>query len=117
MKHVFGTEFDVAKRTVAATKLNDGDEVVSVKVIENEHNVILRTHGGYFLRFAIDEVPEKKKTAVGVRGIKLTAGDYVEEVYFTTYTDDSVAVIDDKEVQLNKVKLLRRDSKGTKIRF
>ncbi len=117
MKHVFGTEFDVAKRTVAATKLNDGDEVISVRVIENEHNVILRTHGGYFLRFAIDEVPEKKKTAVGVRGIKLSAGDYVEDVYFTTYTDDSVAVIDDKEVQLNKVKLLRRDSKGTKIRF
>ena len=117
MKHVFGTEFDVSKRTVAATKLMDGDEVVSVKLIGTEHNVILRTHGGYFLRFALEEVPEKKKAAVGVRGIKLSAGDYVEDVYFTTYTDDAVALIGEKEVQLNKVKLMKRDSKGTRIKL
>jgi len=117
MKHVYGTEFDVAKRTVAATKLNDEDLVVSVAIIALQHNVILRTHDGYFLRFAVDDVPEKKKAAVGVRGIKLSGKDYVEEVYFTAYNDDASIEINGKQLQLNKVKLMNRDSKGTKIKF
>lgn len=40
-----------------------------------------RTKKGIFLRFDISEVPEKKKTALGVRGIKLSVDDAVEEVY------------------------------------
>lgn len=114
MKHVYGTEFDVAKRTVASTKLNEGDEVVSVEIITEQRNVILRTHAGYFLRFNIDEVPEKKKAAVGVRAIRLTGNDYVENVYFTLYNDDASVDIGGRELVLNKIKLLKRDSKGVK---
>ena len=117
MKHVYGTEFDVAKRTVAATKLADDDEVICVRVINDERNVILRSHEGYFLRFTLDEVPEKKKAAVGVRGMKLGAKDFVEEVCFTSYTDDATIVVNEKEIQLNRIKLLRRDSKGVKVRL
>ncbi len=114
MKHVYGTEFDVAKRTVASTKLNDGDELVSVEIITEQRNVILKTHGGYFLRFLVDEVPEKKKAAVGVRAIRLTGNDYVENVYFTLYNDDTAVEINGKSVVLNKIKLLKRDAKGVK---
>ena len=116
MKHVYGTEFDVAKRTVAATKLQENDEVIHIELITDQRNVILQTHEGYFLRFAVDEVPEKKKGAVGVRGMKLSAKDYVESVYFTGYSDDTSIEYKGKTFEINKIKLMKRDSKGVKVR-
>ena len=83
LKVVDGGEFDVAKRTVAATKLQEGDEVVSVAILKDQANIVLQTAGGYFLRFPVEEIPEKKKGAVGVRGMKLGNKDFVEEVYYT----------------------------------
>ena len=80
MKIVDGGEFDVNKRTVAATKLGDNDKVVSVYVLKDKSNIVLRTKEGYFLRFALTEIPDKKKGAIGVRGMKLGPKDLVEEV-------------------------------------
>ncbi|NBH81807.1 DNA topoisomerase 4 subunit A [bacterium C-53] len=117
MKHVYGTEFDVAKRTVAATKLQEDDEVIKIELITDQRNVILQTHEGYFLRFAIEEVPEKKKSAVGVRGIKLSGDDFVENVYFTGYSDNTSIEFKDKQIEINKIKLMKRDSKGIKVRI
>ena len=56
MKIVDGGEFDVAKRTVAATKLQDNDEVISVEIIREQKQVILQSAEGYFLRFGLEEV-------------------------------------------------------------
>lgn len=116
LKVVDGGEFDVAKRTVAATKLTDGDEVVSVVALKEQSNIILQSKDGFFLRFPIAEIPEKKKGAIGVRGMKLGANDNLEEVYYTRNTDDTSIEYHNKTVELNKLKLGSRDSKGTKIR-
>ncbi|MDE7282286.1 MAG: DNA topoisomerase 4 subunit A [Lachnospiraceae bacterium] len=117
LKVVDGGEFDVAKRTVAATKLADGDEVVSVVALKEQSNIILQSKDGFFLRFPIADIPEKKKGAIGVRGMKLGASDNLEEVYYTRNTDDSSIEYRGKTVELNKLKLGSRDSKGTKIRI
>ena len=61
IKVVDGGEFDVMKRTVAATKLQDGDEVKDVTVLKEQQTVVLQTHKGFFLRFAVEEIPEKEK--------------------------------------------------------
>ena len=116
MKIVDGGEFDVMKKTVAATKLADDDEVVSVSVIREQTHIVLRSADGYFLRFAIDEIPEKKKGAIGVRGMKLGAKDFVEEVYYHKNMVESSIVYKEKSILLNQIKLLKRDSKGTKLR-
>ncbi len=58
----------MSKRTIAATKLQAEDAVVSVQVVSDSQQVVLRTKEGYFLRFGAEEVSEKKKGAVGVRG-------------------------------------------------
>ena len=76
MKIVDGGEFDVSKRTVAATKLADGDEVVNVEILHEQKTVILRSNDGFFLRFYVDTIPEKKKAAVGVRGMRLGKNDF-----------------------------------------
>lgn len=116
MKIVDGGEFDVTKRTVAATKLSDGDSVVSVTTLLEQRNVILQTKEGYFLRFLIEEIPEKKKGAIGVRGMKLGAKDSVEAVYYTKVIDNEEIVYKEKTITLNELKLAKRDGKGTKIR-
>ena len=117
MKVVDGGEFDVAKRTVAATKLQDNDEVVSVTALKEQRNIVLHSKGGYFLRFAIEEIPEKKKGAVGVRGMKLGDRDELEEVYYTQNTVEQTITYGEKQLELNKIKLGKRDGKGVKVRM
>lgn len=116
MKLVDGGEFDVSKRTVAATKLNEGDEVVSVMAVLEQRNIILQTKEGFFLRFPIEEIPEKKKGAVGVRGMKLGAKDSVEHVYYTQNGVEATIQYHDKPLSLNGLKAAKRDQKGTKVR-
>lgn len=117
LKIVDGSEFDVAKRTVAATKLQDGDEVISVEVMKEQRNIVMQTAEGYFLRFPVEEIPEKKKGAVGVRGMKLSASDRVENVYYTKNAVEQTIAYKGKQIELNKLKLGKRDSKGVKVRI
>ncbi len=117
MKLVDGGEFDVSKRTVAATKLGEGDKVVSVMSVLEQRNIILQTKEGFFLRFPIEEIPEKKKGAVGVRGMKLGAKDKVERVYYTQNGVEVSIEYKEKKILLNNLKAAKRDTKGTKIRI
>lgn len=196
MKLVSGNEFDVSKKTVAATKLNDGDLLVSVcltdiaaedfilqneppadRVIEMEMPVllsggsddfsdgmmsggaipedgfpedmaglqlgfddmgiigvepeggydaivtdsadmvvVLQTEQGVFLRFQLKEIPDKKKGAVGVRGIKLTGEDFITHVYLMDAGENVTVEYKGKEIALRKLKTAKRDTKGTKVR-
>jgi len=117
MKVVDGGEFDVSKRTVAATKLGDNDKVVSVMPIYEQKNIVLQTKDGFFLRFPIEEIPEKKKGAIGVRGMKLSDKDAVENVYYTQNAVEKSIEYKEKTIVLNNLKLGKRDTKGTKIRI
>lgn len=116
MKIVDGGEFDVNKRTVAATKLQDGDRVISVVSYQEQKNIVLQSKAGYFLRFSVEEIPEKKKTAVGVRGMKLDAKDTIEAVYYTQNSVEVSIPYKSKNLVLNNLKLAKRDGKGTKVR-
>ena len=116
LKQVAGEEFDVSKRTIAATKLSGEDELLFVGVSDPMEYVVLQSVNGYFLKFLKEEVPYKKKTAIGVRGIRLGEKDALEEAYLLENRSEYTIVYKDKEVTLNKLKLAKRDTKGTKIR-
>ena len=122
LKIVSGSEFQVTKRTVSATKLSDGDALLSVKPLKTEGGtaapdmVILETKEGIFLRFSLEEVPKKKKGAVGVRGIKLSKDDILLHIYLMESDDITSIDYKGKRLDFNKLKLARRDTKGSKIR-
>ena len=116
LKKVDGSEFQVAKRTIAATKLQEEDHLVSVKVINENQNVVLQTRNGYFLRFPSSEVPVKKKAAVGVRGIRLQKKDELENVWLFEEGTETKVQFGEKEVTLNRLKAAKRDGTGTKNR-
>ena len=116
VKKVEGREFQVAKRTIMATKLQPDDAVVTVALIHDNQNVVLQTKEGYFLRFAAEEVSEKKKGAIGVRGIRLKKKDELEHAYLFEEGTETKVVYGEKEVSLNRLKMAKRDGNGTRTR-
>lgn len=117
LKLVDGAEFEVNRKTVAATKLEEKDSVISVNIVtDEEKEVFLQSHGGYFLRFLLEEVPEKKKSAIGVRGIKLAEKDYLECCRLIKEGQGEV-VYRNGRLAVSRVKMAKRDGRGTKLRL
>ncbi len=116
-KQVKGEEFDVVKRTIASTKLGEDDEVIMVQQCDTMDYLVLQSKDGYFLRFLKEEVPEKKKAAVGVRAMKMADTDYLENAYLVESRMEYSVGYKGKQMILNKVKLGKRDTKGTKVRI
>ena len=117
VKQVEGCEFDVvSKRTIAATKLQDGDAVLAVHAAHEQAHLVLGTKAGYFLRFPVSEIPLKKKTAIGMRGMKLGAGDELAGAYWLEGGECPEVTFGDKPVHINRLRIGSRDSKGSKAR-
>ena len=114
LKKVDSSEFMVAKKTIAATKLNEDDTVLSIQIIDDKAMVVLQTRDGYFLKFAGTEIPEKKKGAVGVRGIKLQKDDVLENVHLYVDEIETKITYKEKELTLNRLKTAKRDGVGNK---
>lgn len=114
LKIVEGAEFDVSKRTTAATKLLEGDEAVRIGWYEEGLHLVLQSKKGMFLRIEASSVPEKKKGAVGVRGIKLSEGDEVTEVHLFMPGESRRVALKDKELELNRLRVGSRDTKGVR---
>ena len=109
LKQVEGLEFDVSKRTIASTKLAEGDRLVLVGIADESDYVVLQSKNGFFLRFLKEEVPVKKKTAVA-------EGDELAHAYLLESRMEYEIEYREKKMSLNKLKLSKRDTKGTKVR-
>ena len=115
VKQVPGEEFETNNRMVAATKLQEEDSVVSVTMINGETDVVLQTTNGTFLRFPLEEISVLKKASRGVRGIRLAKNEELETVYLIG--ENPIIDYKGKEVHLNRLKLAKRDGKGSKVRL
>ncbi len=114
VKTVPAEEFITNNRTVASTKFQDDDKLVTVRPAA-EGDGVLQTVNGYFLRFDGAEISEMKKNSKGVRGMKLEREDELENLYLVN--EDPVVVYKKKEIQLGRLKVAKRDGKGTKVRL
>lgn len=113
VKQVDGTEFDVTRRTIAATKLSEGDALAWAGVVTDQYSVVLKTESGWFLRFPLSEVSVMKKTAVGVRGIKLSEGDYVSRVFLLKEGQMQQVQAGEKTIEIGRLRMNSRGGKGT----
>ena len=113
-KVVSGSEFDVSKRTTAATKLQENDKILYLAVAEPESTMVLQSQKNYFLRFATEDIPEKKKGAVGVRGMRMTDGELLMAVWQLTGEEEQIIMIKEKAVHLNRLRIANRDTRGVK---
>ena len=115
VKRTKGTEFIASTRSIQSTKLGEGDSLVLVAPSDEMDTVVLRSQKGYFIRFALSEVSELKKTAIGVRGIALEDGDTVGEAWLLDGQTDLKAEWHGSKVSLNRLKIAKRGGKGTLI--
>ena len=114
LKVVDGAEFVVAKKTTAATKLADGDEVLTVRALDGDETLVMCSHKDMFLRIECEQIPQKKKSAVGVRGMKLAAGDTLKHIYVLHEGENAEVEVKGKMVALNRLHIGNRDTKGVR---
>ena len=109
IKRVPLEEFFSVKKTIAATKLADGDAVVAV-LPEIKRHIILITDDKMYLRYQVSDVPLQKKTAAGVRGVKLGSGQHVKSAYLLNPHEVSMISIDEDFFDITETKLKKRES-------
>ena len=62
---------------IRAIVLGDNDKLISVRDTDGTQNILIATHDGMAICFNENDLRPLGRTAAGVRGIRLRAGDYV----------------------------------------
>ena len=76
-KTLLGDFKNVNRNGIRAISIDEGDELVEVRLVKPGEDVVMITRNGIGTRFNSDEVRRMGRTAGGVRGIKLREGDAV----------------------------------------
>jgi DNA gyrase subunit A len=122
IKQVSGVEFETNRSQIAATKLEEKDEVVSICLLSASDvmagwagglKVILLTDKGLSLGFSLSEVSELKKTSRGVKAITLEKNDTVCFTVALNQNEESF-IYNDKTYNAKKVRNRKRGDKGQK---
>ena len=76
-KTLLGDFQNVNKSGIRAINIEEGDELVDVRLVKPSDDVLMLTKNGRAMRFAATDVRRMGRTATGVRGIRLLEGDRV----------------------------------------
>ena len=68
---------NIRQNGIRALRLDEGDELISVRETNGQQQILIATHDGMAICFDENDVRPMGREAVGVRGIKLREGDYV----------------------------------------
>jgi DNA gyrase subunit A len=72
------TEYDTSRKNgIIAINLRDGDELINVRLVEEDEEIVMGTKNGYAIRFNSEDVRPISRTSIGVKGIDLREGDVV----------------------------------------
>ena len=110
IKQVPMEEFLSNKKTIVSTKLAEDDELLKIEVVTGDQ-VVLVTEQKKYLKFLIDNISTMKKVSVGVRGCKLEDGDLLKDVILFHSEEKTIVKIGNKKVDVNELKLKKRDGK------
>jgi len=103
-----------SKRGIIAVKLDEGDNLVDVRLTDGDQDVILVTHNGMSIRFPETDVRVTARNTIGVRGIRLEDDDHVVGM---SVADDNATLLVVTEKGFGKrtdMSEYRRQSRGGK---
>jgi DNA gyrase subunit A len=125
------TEIDefsnIRSNGIIAINLEDGDELIGVRITDGNQQIVLSTRAGQAIRFKEEEVRAMGRNASGVAGMELESSSIKEGKTVTLVTDEvvSIAVARDDETLLtvsengfgkrtpaNEYRLTHRGGKG-----
>ena len=122
VKLVSGTEFETNRSSINATKLESGDQVISIQqltshdVTDGDRRVFMHTRNGNSLVFNLEEVSQLKRGSRGVKGITLAPDDTV--VLGRVFPPDNTIIkYHNKKMDASKIRKTRRCAKGSKNKF
>ena len=92
--------------------LKGDDELVSVKLAKSKDDIIFISEQGMGIRFSVDDLPIRRRTAGGVKGMSLRTGDRV--VSMDVGHDDSKLLVVSKlgRGKVNPLSEYRRQGRG-----
>ena len=92
--------------------LKDDDELVSVKLAKKDDDIIFLSEQGMGIRFSVNDLPVRRRTAGGVKGMSLRTGDRV--VAMDVGNDDSRLMLISKlgRGKVNPLSEYRRQGRG-----
>ena len=100
---------------IIAIALEEGDEVIGVRLTDGSREAILSTRDGQAIRFKEDEARSMGRDTYGVRGMKLDAGDEVVSLDLVEPGAALLAVSENgygKRTEMEEYRLTRRGGKG-----
>ena len=103
-----------------AVVINEGDDLLSVRLTHGEHHVFIGTNRGMGIRFAETDARPMGRVTAGVRGINLRKGDFVEEVAIFDPTEDhDILVVTDlgygKRTPISEFRIQKRGGYGMRL--
>jgi DNA gyrase subunit A len=102
-------------RGIIAIGLNEGDELVSARLLEDATEILLATHEGQAIRFNHEDVRPMGRPAAGVRGIRLSKNDWVISLLCVNPEHLILSMAENgigKRTQLDEYRLTNRGGKG-----
>ena len=92
--------------------LKDDDELVSVKLAKKDDDIIFLSEQGMGIRFSVNDLPVRRRTAGGVKGMSLRTGDRV--VAMDVGNDESRLMLISKlgRGKVNPLSEYRRQGRG-----
>jgi DNA gyrase subunit A len=100
---------------IRAIGLEDGDEVISVRLTDGLQEIILSTAEGQSIRFKEEQVRSTGRGTFGVVGMRLDEGDHVVSMEILTRGFDVLSVAEGgygKRTQMDEYRLQSRGGKG-----
>jgi DNA gyrase subunit A len=103
-----------------AVVINDGDDLLSVRLTDGAAHVFMGTNRGMAIRFEETDVRPMGRVTAGVRGVNLREGDFVEEfATFDPAEDNDILVVTDlgygKRTRVSEFRVQRRGGFGIKL--
>ena len=108
---------NVRKKGLAAITLRDDDQLIEVKITDNEKDILLVTKYGQCIRFDVNDVRSTGRTSMGVRGINLDDRDKVIGMQVNTQGDCLLVVSEKgmgKRTAMGEFTNQNRGGKGVK---
>ena len=103
-----------------AVVINEGDNLLSVRLTDGATHVFMGTNRGMAIRFEETDVRSMGRVTAGVRGVNLRKGDFVEEfAAFDPAEENDILVVTNlgygKRTQISEFRVQRRGGFGIKL--
>lgn len=105
------------KSGLNAIRLDEGDELIGVKLTDGSADILIGTHEGMAVRFGEEKIRSMGRITRGVRAIKLKEGDYVVSLNVTDGKDCILTVTENglgKKTPIDEYRITSRGCKGIK---